>query len=151
MTAMSIRLRWVVRGLLLLVVLTLAATKLAHRTHSSGYALKVVTAECGPNLRGEAAVGDVVLHVRNIGQFSINSESVPDFAALATRLRLIYATRDDSRRVLFVDLNDELPVQAAADAMSIAVRAVPNIRFVVLTPETRKACQEKWASIPGAA
>ncbi len=147
---MRVRLRWVVRGLLLLVVLALAGTKLVHRTHSSGYPLKVVTTECSPDV-SEATERDVVLYVRSRGQFSINSESVPDFTALATRLRLIYATRDDSGKVLFVDVDDGLPVQTAADAMSIALRAVPSIRFVVITPETRKPCQEKWASIPGAA
>jgi hypothetical protein len=176
---MSVRVRWLVRGLMFAVVLALIVGRLAHRTRSSGYILKTVTTECNSDLRGDdAAVGDLVLHVRNGGQLSINYDVIPDFTALNIRLADIYKSRqervfrdedcdreyesrtyktrqlcelqelDIRRRVLFVDIDAQTPLQTAAEAMSIAVLAVPNVKLVVLTPETRSRCDEKWASVP---
>jgi hypothetical protein len=178
---MSVRVRWLVRGLMFAVVLALIVGRLAHRTYSSGYVLKTVTTECNSDLRGDAAAGDLVLHVPNGGQLSINYDVISDLNALNIRLANIYKIRqvrvfrvedcdreyesrtyktrqlcelqelDIRRRVLFVDIDAQTPLQTAVEAMSIAVRAVPNVKLVVLTPETRSLCDEKWASVPGGA
>lgn len=167
---MSLR-RWLLIGVVLVVAGGLAITNFVHRQHSSAYVFKTVTTECSPDLRGEAAVGDLVLHIGNGGRLSINHETITGLTALRDRLTDIYKTRQRGnvappdceiyrtrqlcdiqeeirRRVLFLDIDARLPAETAANAMTIASRAVPNVKFVVLTPETRETCEEKWASVP---
>jgi hypothetical protein len=145
-----------------------------HRKHSSAYVFKTVTMECSPDLRGQAAVGDLVLHIGNGGRLSINHEAISGLTVLRERLTDIYKIRQEQvvrdgdceiyktrqlcdmqqeirRKVLFLDIEAQLPVEAAADVITSAARAVPNVKFVMLTPETRRTCEDKWASVlPGA-
>ena len=156
-------------GVLLVIALGLATTSFVHRKRRSSYVFKTVTIECSPDVRGEAAVGDLVLHIDNGGRLSINHEAIIGLAALRDRLTDIYKIRQQEsvgdcaiyktrqlcemqkeirRRVLFLDIDGQLPTETAADIMSVATRAVPNVKFVMLTPEMRTACEEKWASVP---
>ena len=167
---MSLR-RWLLIGVLLVVAGGLAINSFVHRQHSSAYLFKTVTIECSPDLRGDAAVGDLVLGIDNGGRLSINHETIIGLTALRDRLTDIYKIRQQGnvvprdcevyktrqlcdiqeeirRRVLFLDIDAQLPAETAEDVMTIAARAAPNVKFVMLTPETHRACEEKWASVP---
>lgn len=163
---------WLLTGVLLVVAGGFAITSLVHPQHRSAYVFKTVTNECSADLRGQTAVGDLVLHIGNGGRLSINHETVSTLAALPDRLTEIYKVRQQQgnpvprdceiyktrqlcdiqeeirRRVLFLDIDAQVPQETAGDIISVAARAIPNVKFVMLTPETRKACEEKWASVP---
>jgi biopolymer transport protein ExbD len=140
-------LRWIVRFFLIAVLCTLIFARFKIRSQTYGYLAKPVTDECGPNLR-EDIDRDLVLRVLPDGSTFLNmDQEAPEM--LSERITDIFRTR--VRKVLFVDVDGQLTFQHVADILDGARRQTPQLRFVIVSSSTKKACEAKWSvAIPGA-
>jgi biopolymer transport protein ExbD len=131
--------RWVTRAALAIVLVILIVTRIAHRSHSQGLAVRLVTTECGEteeNFRG------ILLRVGEDGRTQINSDHVSrrDVPLL---LRHIYSTRP--RRLLFFEAEASTSYQDAITVLADSQSAIEGLSVVLVTPSVRKQCEWRWA------
>lgn len=131
----------ILRGLLVLVALILLILKFLPRPPLHGFTIRMVGTECDAQHADDASRA-IVLQVLPDGRTAIRDIPLGKSVQIGPWLKEIYAAR--VTRTLFIDIDDEISVQAAVDELDEARAFVPELIFVVITPKSRQACYALW-------
>ena len=148
------KIRWAVRGALVLTIATLLVYRTRERPKAHGLMVLTLTTPCDlddasgfdpaqPYLyaSNHFSALDLLLRVSADGRMWLNLNEVEP-ATLKSLLHDIYEARRE--KVLFVDVSDELSFQQGADIIEQARASSPDLKVVLLTPAVRDLCEESW-------
>jgi biopolymer transport protein ExbD len=126
--------RYLITGVLAVVLLALGVVHIISRRHSHGLSVEVVV-HC---IEPDEHLRMIRLQVNGDGSFAINEREPITAERLSPRLAEIYKSR--SERLLFFDAADSGTYQQAISAIDVAQTAVPGLRVMLITPSTREDC-----------
>ena len=133
------RLGWIVRIGLLLVVLALGIHRASEHRVPKGLVIGITSANCSVE---QMPLETPPLNVRPLsgGQVLFNTAFTLSHEQALGLLSDLHKTRTD--RVLLIDPDNSLTVQDIASFLDETHSAMPTWRVVLVTPETRPACEQ---------
>lgn len=139
--------RYLVTGVLILILVGVIALRALRRSHSQGLAVRIVSTQCGDQDLG-IVLRRVRVRIHKEGSLSINHDLISS-AELRHRIDDIFLTRNE--RVVFFDADDSISYQDAI-AVVETLQSSPGVKVLLMTPSTRTACRkDEDLVIPGAA
>lgn len=136
---MAGRLGWVVRIALLLVVLALGMRRASEHKVPKGLAVGITSANCSVE-QMPPETPPLKVRLLSGGQVLFNTAFAVSHEQALYDLSLMHKTRTD--RLLLMDGEDSLTVQDIASFLDETQSAMPTWRVLLVTPETRPACEQ---------